>query len=83
LLDGEILLDELDLLDERNIASRIGAEHGVQQLAQQLDHARRCRVVAVAHQHADGVEAVEEKVRIELHAQRTESRLGELCRQSR
>ena len=51
-----------------------------QQLAQPRDHAPHAARVAL-DERRDGVERVEEEVRVELRAQRVEPRLGELVRE--
>src|SRR5690348_1696572 len=49
-----------------------------QQIAQPDQHADRSLVLVITHKPDDAVERVEEKVRMQLHAQRVELRLGQL-----
>ena len=73
LLDREILLEKANLLVERDFVARLRSEHRVQHIAEQFQHPRCGRCVLVAHQHTDGIQTVEQEVRIELHSQRTQS----------
>ncbi len=78
LLDRQVALEESDLLGERDLVGTIGVEHLTEHLAELLQHPRGGRGVPVPHQDGDGVQAVEEKVRVELRPERPEPRLGEL-----
>ena len=77
-LDAQILAHELELVPERDLLRAVGAHDPPQHVAQLLEHAGGGRGVAVAHDDRDGVEAVEQEVRLELDAERAHPRLGEL-----
>src|SRR5689334_8271662 len=62
-----------------SISTRSRSEH----LAQLLDDARRLGAVAVAHQHVDRIQAVEEKVRIHPGLERGQLGAGELLGHAR
>ena len=75
-LDVEIIAEQFELPFERHLLLRAAAERSPQQLAELPDHVHRRLVIVAPHQRGDGVERIEEEVRIELHAQRLEPRLG-------
>src|SRR5205823_949545 len=83
LLHSEILPYQIDLVLECNLVGPRPTKRAPQHIAQLLDHARRGRGVAVAHEHGNGVETVEEKVRVELRRERGETRARQLLRQTR
>ena len=82
LLDVEILLSELHLFGERNLlARRIGEERRRKSLRPAIimtAASLRCSRISAG----DGVECVEEEVRLNLAAERVELRLGELLVQA-
>ena len=82
LLDREILPHQPELVFERDFICLGAAQRAAQHFAELLDYASRGGAVAVAHEHRDGVEAVEEEVRIQLRLQGRQPRAGELLRQA-
>src|ERR1043165_4312873 len=54
-----------------------------QEIAQSDEHSYRRLVLVVAHQTDNAVQRVEEKVWVQLHSQRFELRLCELCFETR
>src|SRR6185503_6478980 len=78
LLHGEILAHQIELVGKRHFAGARAAERAAQHIAQMLDDGCRPRRVVVAHEHRDGVQAVEQEVRIELRLERRELRSGQL-----
>src|SRR5262245_6222796 len=80
LLDAEVLADQIELVLEAHFVRAVAAQRTAEYVAELLDDPRRGGALTVAHQHADGVERVEEKVRIDLRLQRGEARLSQLFR---
>jgi hypothetical protein len=80
-LDGEVLLDELELLGQGDLVPRVAAQRRAQERAERQEGVGGARVLAVAHEGHGGVERVEDEVRAELRAERPELRLGEPPRQ--
>ena len=78
LLDRQILAYELQLLAERYLRRAIGSHYPAQDLSKVFEHSRGGRRVLVADNHRDGVQAVEEKMRLHLHPQGTEPGLRQL-----
>ena len=80
--DLEIALDHAHFVAQRD-QLRAFAEHVTQQVAQRQQHPeRRLDLAALRSSDDDVVERVEEKVRIELLAERVEPRLGDLGAQA-
>ena len=67
---------ELELAAERHVGDVGGRERHAQQIAEPRDHDVGGFDV-LAHQRGDGVERVEQKVRMDLHLQRLHLRAGE------
>jgi hypothetical protein len=80
-LDPEIELLEGDLVGEANLLERIDGESGAEEFRQVEKH--RLRLPAVLfHQAGDGIQGVEQEVRIDLVAKRPDLRLLRLRQQS-
>ncbi len=80
-LDVEVVVEESDLVGEGDLALPRVVEHAAQEGAQAGHHAAHARRVALG-EGGNGVERVEEKVRVELHPQRVEARGGQQRRQA-
>src|SRR5690606_27367467 len=76
-LDLEIAPEDFKLALERYLLSAGRVESQSQQLAQARNHPPR-RLDILLHQRRDRVQGVEEKMRMELHLERDELRLGQL-----
>ncbi len=74
--DLHVALQEVELRLQRHFLRADVLEGHAQQVAQRGDHRIRAAHVLV-HQRRDGVQGVEEEVRLELHAQHVELRLRE------
>jgi hypothetical protein len=74
-LDGEITVEQLDLAGERNLVVLI-FERGAEQVAEVADEFVG-RIGVAVDEGRDGVEGVEEEVRLQLQAERIEAGLGE------
>src|SRR6185503_14084104 len=83
LLNSEIQLNEVQLLPQFNFLPRRMLERVTQQIAESDEHIDCCLVLVVTNETGDAVQGVEEKVRMQLHAQRIELRLRELCFKTR
>src|SRR5262245_5067264 len=66
LLNGDVLPDEFEFFSERDFIRAMAAERGPQHFTQLFDDAHRGLTLVVAHEHGDGVERVEEEVRVDL-----------------
>src|SRR5689334_12568885 len=64
--DLEIFAHQLELVLESHFVLVVATQRQPQHIAQLFHHPRRTGIVAFAHQHRDGVQRVEEKMRIEL-----------------
>jgi hypothetical protein len=80
--DLEVSPKQVELLAERDLLFRRALDGVSEELAQSRDHAPHAARVAF-HQRRDRVQRIEEKVRVELHAQGVEPRFGELCTELR
>src|SRR5262249_7056602 len=78
LLDRQILLNKLQLGIQRYVLPVSALKHLAQHATKQLEHASRIARILVAHHDGDRIKTVEEKVRVELHAQRPQPGLGKL-----
>ena len=78
LLDLQIGLHEAELFPQRHLVPLTVPERLPEQLAQAGDGGGRRLAPAVADEGGDGVERIEEEVRLELHSERGELGLGEL-----
>ena len=78
LLDVEILEGKVQFLAQRHLLPAGILHHAAQKVAQPSDHAHGCIVSFLAHQAGDGVERIEQKVRLDLPAQCVELGLREL-----
>src|SRR5581483_11718813 len=67
----------IELLTERDLLVRRTLDSVSQELAQPRDHAPNAAWIPL-HERRDGVQGIEEKMRIQLHAERVEARFGEL-----
>ena len=77
-LDPQVLSNELELLAERHLKGAVRPHDPPQHVAQLLEHAAGRGGVPVAHDDGDGVQAVEQKMRLQLGPERGHSRFGEL-----
>src|SRR5207302_468888 len=78
LLNIEILLREVQFFGKWNLLP-IGIVHyPPQEIAQAHDHAHGCVISFFPDQSGDGIERVEQEMRLDLSAQRAELRLREL-----
>ena len=75
-LDLDIAIEQRQLAIQRHAIDEPDIERLAQQMAQVADHALG-RFGPLVDQLGDGVERVEQEVRLELHAQHLESRPGE------
>src|SRR5262249_52408640 len=82
LLNSQVLAHEIELLRQRDFGRAMTRQGPAQHVAELLDDPSR-RLVAVADQHRDGVQRVEEEVRIELRLERLETGAGRLLRKTR
>jgi hypothetical protein len=82
LLDVEVAPDELELATERHERAIAGGEGLAQEVAEPGDHLVG-RLGILVHQLGNGVERVEEKVRVELHLQELETRRRQPCLEKR
>ena len=82
LLNGEILLDKLELIGQRDFAQRIGFERRSQKITQLSDHLLGAGRV-LADERRDRVQRVEQKVRTQPALERPELGLGEIDSESR
>ena len=78
LLDLEVMLKKGELFSQRDLLPVLRLQRHAQQIAEMLDHAAGQLRIAL-HVRRDGIERVEEKMRIELHSQGVEPRLAKLC----
>src|SRR6267378_2550558 len=78
LLDVEVAPQELQLLLQRHLLRTRTVEHPPQQVAEPCQHADGEGILTGANQLADGVQRIEQEVRLELHPERFQPRLGEL-----
>ena len=78
--DVDVAAQQRELVAERHFVRRAAVHRLAQQLAEPGDHLPHARGVAL-DEGGDGVEGVEEEVRIELHPQGVEPRFGQLCLQ--
>ncbi|MCG3161653.1 MAG: hypothetical protein JMDDDDMK_02850 [Acidobacteria bacterium] len=83
LFDGDVLPDEFEFFAEWDFIRAMAAERRSQDLAQLFDDAHGGLTLVVAHHHGDGVERVEEKVRVHLRLQRGETRARQLLGKTR
>ena len=83
LLNVQILLGELQFLAERHLLSVGILHHSPQEVTQPDDHAHGRVVSFFAHQAGNGVERVEQEMRLDLPAQRAELGLRELLAETR
>src|SRR5690606_21333124 len=78
LLDGEVVVHEADLVGEGDERARAGVEGVPEDARQPLDGALGLARLLL-DERGDGVERVEEEVRVDLRAERDELRLGALA----
>ena len=78
LLDREIEAHQVQLLVQPDFVFLGATENETQHIAQLLDDPRRRCFVALAHEHGNGVEAIEKKVWIQPGLQRSEAGAGQL-----
>src|SRR6266850_2486583 len=78
LLDVEVVSQELQLLLQRDLLRTRAIEHPPQQIAQPGQHADGEGILTGANELADGVQRIEQEVRLELHLERFQARRGEL-----
>ena len=74
LLDREVVVEKSQFLRQWNFLPVPRIERQAKQIAQMLDHSARQPRIALDVRR-DGVERVEEKMRVKLHAQRIQARL--------
>ena len=72
LLNLDVAIEQRELLLERNAIDQAGVQRLAKQMAQAADHPLGIRRTLM-HQFGDRVERVEEKVRLQLHAQHLQS----------
>src|ERR671939_594625 len=77
-LDLQVTMQELHLLIQRDLLRAGVLQRQAQEVAEARDH-RAGRLSVLVEQGRDGVERVEEEVRVELHLQSLKLRLRELC----
>src|SRR3954453_554578 len=78
LLDREIEPQGLELAPQGDLLGLDVVEHAAQEIAQAGEHLLRLRPSPLAHQHHDGVQGVEQEMRLELAFESGELRLHEL-----
>src|SRR5437868_1757676 len=77
-LNTQVQLDEVDLLPQFNFLPRRMIERVTKEIAQSDQHSDCGVVLVVTNKTHDAVQRVEEKVRMQLHTQCVQLRLGEL-----
>src|SRR5262245_20737763 len=79
LLKFKILLEEGNLLAERNQLDIALLQDRTQEIAEARNHAHGGLIFLFAHQHGNGMQRVEQEMRMELHLERLQLRLRELA----
>src|SRR5262249_41674287 len=77
LFDVEVLLQELGLFLQRHLRLAAAIERDAEQIAQPADHSVGGIRIAV-HERGNGVQRVEQEVRVQLRLERLEARLDDL-----
>ena len=77
-LDLDVAIEQLELARERHAIDRAGIERFPEELTEAADHPLG-RGGILVNELRDGVQGVEEEVRMELHPQQLKARLGEPC----
>src|SRR5690606_41366875 len=77
-LDLEVPIDERGFLGQRDLRLRVRVEHAPEQITQRRDRLYSGFAVAGPDQRSDGVQAVEQEVRMQLRRERLELRLAQL-----
>src|SRR5689334_21575010 len=67
LFDGEIQLQVLEFAAKRYLLGRYFVEDTSQEIAEASEHLLGLRTPLLAHQHHDGVQGIEQKMRLKLH----------------
>jgi len=80
LLDLEVGLEKGELLAQRHLLRLLVIERGAQEVAEPGDHSPS-RLRFGRNERRDRVQCVEEEVRLQLHLERLQPRLGEALRQ--
>src|SRR2546427_508189 len=78
LLDVEVVPQELQFLLQRHLLRTRTIEHPPQEIAEPCQHADGEGILTGTNELADGVQRIEQKVRLELHLERFQPCLGEL-----
>src|SRR6266852_1133899 len=78
LLDVEVVPQELQFLLQRHLLRTRTIEHPPQEIAEPCQHADGEGILTGTNELADGVQRIEQKVRLELHLERFQPCLGEV-----
>src|SRR5690242_19551196 len=78
LLDPDVRFHEIQLLAQRNFLAALDGEQGAKQLAESADDLERLEVPLGDDERTDGVQRVEQEVRLQLQRQRTQLCRGEV-----
>src|SRR5262245_47489361 len=79
LLDRQIQFEVFQLATERDLLLVDVFEYAAQKIAQPRQHLLRLFALLLANQHHDGIQGVEQKMRLQLHFERAQLRVGQLA----